>query len=360
MAKFQFEVFSRVSGFNYKSDAFFDTYNSLIINKNFQDASKFELVVPYSRVNTDLFQPETLLYLQDSYYYVNDIRVNEDDANKMTISGKSLFGKAYDRLIDTNYKKTDKPELIAADIFANYIGSTAAANRKFDYLTMATTTPFSNSSIAYQNSYGQAGDEFKELMTGYNFGVRETSVHGIVGNVIEFVQGHDFSDVIEISTDYENLTKAGYENSTADFKNVAVTLGEGEGADRIRVDYTNETTEPSGIDRYEVLVDARDMQREQQSEETYKGGLRDRAKSKLAERSRVLSLSGQIVIGNKTFTLGKDFGLGDTVKLKSTLFGVSNTAMITAIQYTYDDKGEYIEPTFGRQSPTVFDVLKRK
>ena len=360
------QVYGRVSGFNYEHVATVDLWKSLIVTEYFQDVNTFELTVKYSQSNANLYVPETLIEIRNVLYYVNDARVDDLETSELKVSGKSLMAKAYDRVIDKNYAKTDKPEVIAANLFNSYVSNSAPAARRFNYLKMPTVNTFSSSSVIYQNSYGVVGTELATFMDSYNFGVVEKKSEDGILNVVEFVQGHDYSDWVEISTDYENLEKAGYENSTTDFKSLAITLGEGENSARVRVDFTNDSTTPTGIERREVYVDARDLQKTDSTtnvtmtDAQYIQALKDRAKTKLADQQRILSLSGELVVSSEMFVLGRDFGLGDTVKIRSSLFNVSNTAMITAMKYTYDYTGEYVEPTFGKQSPTVFDILKRK
>lgn len=362
----EFDVYSRVNGFTYENTALIDSFKSLIIDDKFQDANDFELVVAYTIENALLYVPETLLKIKGVFYYIDDVIVDNLESHQLFVSGRSLAAKAYDRIIDGNYMVTAQPERIAADIFKKNVSELASAARKFDYLTLPTQDIFSGFNIPYQKSYGSIGEEIALLMQSYDFGMKETSVAGKVGNVVSFVKGTDYSKTIEISTDFENLLKAGYTNSTADFKTYAVTLGEGEGSDRARYDFTPQDKPVHGIERRELYVDARDLQRKDSDTEKlmssaeYKNALKVRATEKLQDRQRILSLKGSLNVHDKLYRLGVDFGLGDTVTIKSSLFGVSNTAMITAIKYTYDETGEYVEPTFGKQTPTIIDKLKRK
>ncbi|MDQ9752222.1 hypothetical protein RFZ03_16400, partial [Acinetobacter baumannii] len=74
-----------------------------------------------------------------------------------------------------------------------------------------------------------------------------------------------------------------YISDISEYKNTAITAGQGEGADRkIHI----EGEENAGIDRYELFVDARDIEKEEQ--------LPDRGKSKLAECVEVNSYSSAV------------------------------------------------------------------
>lgn len=371
----EYEVYRRLYGDKYDLAAIVDNFKSIIIDDNYQDANKLELVVSYSKENALLYVPETVIKVQGVFYYVVDERVSDISTNELTVTAKSLVGKAGDRIIDGNYIVYKEPEQIAGELFSNHVANNASADRRFNYLTLDSVQPFSTSKINYQNSYGTVLKEINTLMVAYDFGFKEVATPGNLGNSISIVKGRDLSKVVEISTDFENLLKAGYENSITDYKNYAITLGEGDGADRVRVNYDITIQDlngymgkdnAAGIDRKEVYIDARDLQHTDSttnvtlSDSDYKQALRVRANTKLMEQQQALSLTGQLNTNNKLYTLGQDFGLGDTVKISSSLFGLKKSAMITSIKYTYDSTGEYIEPTFGKQSPTVFDILARK
>lgn len=371
----EFEVYSRLKnkGFVFQFTKVVDTFKSLIIDDNFQDANKLELVVPYTLENAKLYTPETLLKVNGVFYFVTNEKVSDLSNKELAVSCRSLFGKATDRIIDTNYFKYDFPENIVGDVLANHLTDTAPEARRFDYLKLGNIQQFSKNKITYQNSYGTVLKEASELMVASNFGVLEHATPGAIGNTLDLVSGRDLSSIVEISTDFENLLKPGFESGIADYKNYAVTMGEGEGADRFRLEYDNVNQDLqgiignqwlTGIDRKELYVDAKDIQRTNDNvtmnDDDYRQALRVRANNKLAEQQKVLSLTGQLNTQDNLYKLGVDFGLGDTVKISSSLFGLSKKAMITSIKYTYDSSGEYVEPTFGKQSPTVFDVLARK
>ena len=74
------------------------------------------------------------------------------------------------------------------------------------------------------------------------------------------------------SIDYDNVISREYVSDVSEFKNTAIVAGQGEGADRKITLVGNENT---GINRYEMFVDARDIEDE--------SALPDRGKNKLAD-----------------------------------------------------------------------------
>jgi len=360
------DVYSRVSGFDYKMSAIIDSFKSLIIDDNFQDFNKFELTLSYSKENAELFKPETILKLRDVYYFVTDAQIDNVNDKELTVLGKSLYAKAYDRIVDSITTVNLKPEQFAWNLLNGYVAKNAPVAVRYNYLNLGALTTWSTDNIQTQNSYGVVGEVISKLFEAYDFGMKEAGGFDDVTNTMTLYKGRDLRKTIEISTDFENLINSGYEASFADYRNYAIVLGEGEGAERTRLNYTIDGSVPTGIDRREIYVDARDLQKAgsdgsaSMTDAQYLLALKNRGQEKLKELDSVLTLKGELNVHSKLYQLGVDFGLGDTVTIRSALFGVSNSALITSIKYTYDTTGEYVEPTFGKQSPTIQDIVNRK
>jgi hypothetical protein len=360
----EIEVYRRVgsAGFDYDLSAIFDGWQSLIVTKNYYACDQFELVIPLSATNVGLFQVDTCLLINGEYFFVNTVTCDDLETAKLKVSGQSLAGKYSDRIINRVYSVNKKPESIVYDHFNMEMVAPSDTNRKFTYLTLAALTAWSNANIQYQRSYDTVEKAVEDLFETYNFGFTESATSSIaVGNTITIYKGQDLSNVVEISVEFENLLNEGFESNTTDYKTTAFVFGEGDGAARksVAINASN-----AGIERRELYVDARDLQQTTDdgtlTDAQYNAALTSRGNEKLAEQQKVLTLSGELNMQSKLFTFGVDYGLGDTVKIKSKTFGVSKTATITSVKYTYDHTGEYIEPIFGKESPTVFDILKRK
>jgi hypothetical protein len=145
----------------------------------------------------------------------------------------------------------------------------------------------------------------------------------------------------------------------ADYKNVAVVLGEGEGADRIvRIVSLGNIT---GEDRRELFVDAVDLKREYQvatptgahdgqgnpvysyTKHTYTntefGALLDaRGHEKLSEHLKAFTIACAITQNNIAY--GVDYHLGDRVPLKLPEYGVSASARICSATRAYEADGD--------------------
>ena len=121
---------------------------------------------------------------------------------------------------------------------------------------------------------------------------------------------------------YGNLGEISYTNSVADFYNVAIVAGMGEGDDRITV--TVGDTASSSYGRAEMYVDAKDLQQEEgQSQQDYLDTLRLRGLESLAEVG---------AIENVEFNVDDDRSkLGDIITVLLDELGINLVARVTKL-----------------------------
>lgn len=132
---------------------------------------------------------------------------------------------------------------------------------------------------------------------------------------------------------FGNLQNTIIIDDMSEFKNVAYVAGAGEGTARIYVEVGSAT----GINRNELYVDARDLQKEYTDDDgkdvsltttSYKAILTARGKDKLNQYSRAKSFNGEV--SNVGFR--DKYYLGDVVSIKSDRYKIRMDTRIT--QYT--------------------------
>lgn len=298
--------------------------------------------------------------INDTFYYINYSQVPDLELGELVIKGVSFFGLLNNRIVWENYSRQARPEVIAKDLLNRHVVNPGNSSRKLHQLSLAPEVNLSTSSVQYQNSYGIIREQIETLCDTHDFGFRETMTDPYVPSArIEFYKGKDLSDSVEFTTDAENVISESFEQSDFDERNVALVAGEGEGTERELVTLGS----GSGLDRKELYVDARDLQSENDDVvmtiAQYRQALVDRGESKLAEQQPVLILDGDINVQNQLYAYGVDYDLGDIVRRSSPTFKLAYNARITEIQEIYEN-GLQIVPTFGRRSPTLIDMLKRK
>lgn len=351
----EIEVFSpRDNNYNYESVDIIDELGRLKVVENWFRSNKFELVLPFKKDLFYLLNPETSLLIEDKFYYADKIF---SDGKTIELMGSSLAEKGNRRIIDTNYNRQAQAKDITIDLIQRFV---TGGRNPISYLFVQDSN-ISSPIVRYQNSYGEVMEEIYDLAETNGFGFIETpNNYTEPSSVIAFQNGRDVSNIIEFSEVNENLVSVSFEKSNFDERNVAYVLGEGEDAERRKVIVNDDIT---GLERKELYVDARDLQKDSDgailSNSQYDEVLRERGRSKLNEYQKIFQLSGVIDTRSELFVLGKDYDLGDTVLINSSLFNTKYTAQITSIEKTWDEKGYFVDPVFGKTSPTVYDILKR-
>ncbi|WP_054639353.1 siphovirus ReqiPepy6 Gp37-like family protein [Lactococcus fujiensis] len=371
------EVFKRVgtTGFNFQTAGILESFKSLSVNWRFYTYSKFSLTILLSNVNltkqeelvTTLLTPDSLLNIGECYFYIDHVQCDDSTNGELVISGKSLRAKSLKRIIYRIYHQTKRPELIVYDHLNNEVVNPSQANRKIDYLALTSPSTLTTDSIDYQNSYGIVSDEVDSLCQTYSFGIKEKATSlSIPKNSLEIVKGNDLSDTVEFNVEFDNLMSESFDASNFDESTMAWVFGEGEGTARVNVKL-NDTL--SGLERQEIYVDARDIQKVTQdgngkditlTEAQYKAALTSRGITKLAEQEAVLTLNGDIDLKSDLFIYGKDYQIGDRVRITSKLFNLTKTAVLSGIDETWDASGQHLSPIWDKESPTVFEIIKRR
>lgn len=122
---------------------------------------------------------------------------------------------------------------------------------------------------------------------------------------------------------------------------------------------------PSGLDRRELWVDARDLQTDSDPDkpltaEEYRDLLTSRGREKLAEHPLVQSFSTVLRTLDPTYVYGLDFALGDTITATDERLGITVEAVVQAAERSVSAQGERLTLTLGCATPTLYEKLKRK
>lgn len=137
------------------------------------------------------------------------------------------------------------------------------------------------------------------------------------------------------SPEFENLISSNYAFDMANYKNVAIVAGEGEGKARKRAIIGD----ASGLLRRELYVDARDMSTNEGeiSDADYTLQLKARGAEKLSEAQATEAFGGEVDTVN-TFELDVDYTVGDIVTVENE-YGIRVDTRIGAIPEYWDENG---------------------
>lgn len=148
------------------------------------------------------------------------------------------------------------------------------------------------------------------------------------------------------SDTFENLYNTEYQLFTETYANTTLVGGEGEGIDRIFVTVNNDTT---GLNRYEVFTDARDVSQnkgtnEEITLENYNKLIAQRGKENLLTLTKIEGFTGE-VLSDVAFKYGTDFFMGDLVTVINKYGIRKNVRVLSAIE-SEDETGKKLLPQF--------------
>lgn len=152
------------------------------------------------------------------------------------------------------------------------------------------------------------------------------------------------------SESYENLNHAKHTYSDESHITKVIVGGAGEGSSRIYVTVGG----GSGHDLREAFLDAKDINREDMTEEQYLTALRIRGEEFLAEHGIYENFEAEAE-ADVNFTYGKDYDLGDIVTVQKKKWGKNQNLRITEICEVYEYGGMYVVPTFGDALPATIN-----
>jgi hypothetical protein len=147
---------------------------------------------------------------------------------------------------------------------------------------------------------------------------------------------------VAFSDEFDNLNTSTYTADVSGVKNACMIAGEKYNNTRIQTSVGN----TSGVSRYEMFVDADDVNREGGiiSESEYIELLKQQGTEELAKHRLEESFEANVnASGN--FKLGIDYNLGDIVLFRNK-YGITQEVRITEIIECWDENGYTCEPTF--------------
>lgn len=172
----------------------------------------------------------------------------------------------------------------------------------------------------------------------------------------------DGNSPVVFSTDLKNILSGSYSYNTKSYKNTAIVAGEGEGIAR-NVRTLND--ENSGVDRWELYVDARDLQSTDEEGNTltasqYNQVLDTRGSEKLEECTIAETYEATISLEDDRYVYRRDYYKGDKVTIRDDIIGVQIDARITAVKVSMSPEKVHYDVTFGYPHMRTEKKLKRK
>lgn len=176
--------------------------------------------------------------------------------------------------------------------------------------------------------------------------------YNVFSGVNRSIDNTDGNEPIIFSQDYDNLIESEYALDTKTEKNVALIGGSGEDLDR----FYSLLAEKSGLDRREIFVDAKSINRKYKNdgdteEKTYSVAeyrkmLNAKGKQDLSAKVRTETFNGKVNLSQGQWVLNRDFFLGDVVTIQDVVLGRYINSRIIEITEAQDEKGYSVEAKF--------------
>ena len=328
--------------------AVIDSYKSLIWTTWYNACGDFELCMSASN--------DILTYIKIDNFIVREsdnasvmviekieIETSIEDGDYLIISGRSVESLLDRRIIwnQTNIQNMEPSQAIFSLITDNVISPTNESR---------TITRFTLGSPL------QTSDRMTAQFTGMNLLKAIETICNEYGIGFRVVLDNDrlmFSCYVGENTDvtfsseFDNLIGSEYKTNMENYKNVALTAGEGEGTARKTAAVSNTSTEPTGIQRREMYVDARDLSTNdgEIAQEVYLEKLEQRGMEKLSDQAIQHTFSCEVA-PEMTYQFKVDYNLGDIVTFENS-YGITMHPRIVAVTESFSEAGYQVIPTFG-------------
>lgn len=368
----------RVRVFLIDDDGAFDSigevnlFQSLMWPEAYSGYATIQMTAPVTPENSELLQKGNILWKggRSAAIIESVTSSTSSEGHIYKVQGRTLECLLERRIVWGLYNKTGKLSEVMCDIVQKNCIDTAAPYRKIPFL-VADSISLIGEEISYQKTGGSVYEALYELAQGNELGFSIDFSPSNKRLIFRVYEGQDRSssqsgnDPVVFSDSTDDILSSSYYMNAEDYKNVALVAGEGEGTARRMVDTGDVFSK--GLSRYELYVDARDIQSSgeedgkqwEMSEREYADVLSQRGSEKLAECPITESFECQIRTYGTQYEYGKDYELGDIVTVVDTVLGIEVKARITEVEEDYSDKYEIVF-TFGYSYPTLMQKIKSR
>lgn len=326
-----------------------DTYKSLIWEEAYQNRGVFTLIVSDTEKNIEFLQDEYFLFMagKKTAMVIKYRKFNSEDMT-IEIHGYTTVELLNQRgLLGTKYI-SNAEQGMRQIVSENLRGFPRIVQTESKGYMEMMNSQFSNKVML---------DIFPEVCAQTELGFillfdRKNKQHVFdVYKGVDRTFGQHENPVIVFSDEWGTLVNTIIVDDSSTFKNVAYVFGAGEGADRIM----EEVGTARGRERYELFVDARDLQPEEgQTGAEYRKNLRARGIAKLNEHNRRTSFLSEA----NPRDFGVKYWLGDKITAINRRYGITMNIRIMQYKQVIENNMSKIYLTLGEPEITAIGELK--
>lgn len=339
--KFNTAIIPYVYDEDFNSLGMLQNYESLIWSEDYYGKGEFQIVCVDNKENIRLLKQGRYIYRKDrdtamvirhikydtqlNYITINGYTTNDNIARRIiyrTQKIKNIEQGMYD-IITNNLRGMPRQTVAALKGFTETFDTQFTGENCLE----ACVKLSEQSKIGFKNVFDYKNKQ--HVFTAYKG--RNLAYGNTEGNQPKI-----------FSAEFRNLNNMILIDDMSIFKNVAYVAGFGEGDERTWIEIGN----ASGLNRYELFVDARDIQINEEIEETieqYKSRLYARGIQMLNEYIRQHTFIGSI----SPLRFGIDFDIGDIVSCKSDKYDVKIDTRIMRYEIRRENKVVTLNLTLG-------------
>lgn len=348
----------KVYDINLMRQGVIDVYRSLIWTRKYKEAGTIELHAALNSRNLGLLQEGNIITMTGSVESaIIEGMAADDYSNEITATGRMLSSGLSRRGIKTVVNVSDAQY---EDVMRHLVDiSTINCSNPLPHLILGKRQGLGGT-VTLQVSYKDLYTYLMKLSACSNLGFRVRGDYKEKQFYFEVYEGknHSVNQIgnkrVIFSEIYRNINKATFTTNSQNYKTHAIVFGDGEGTARTVMEATIDPT-ATGWKRRELMVDARDIKRDNLTAAQYQSALIQRGNEKLAEYGIVECLEA-VTLPNVNFTYKTDYDLGDIVTVNKKAWCIKMDKRITEIQEVYENGCFSIIPTFGDPLPDAVDL----
>lgn len=338
-----------------------DNYQSLLWTTRYLDPGEFEIQVTMTTELYKKIRQATYLQTDNSLTTMvlekNEVNTDAESGDEYTTSGRCLKSILERRIVWNQTTLDGKLEgQLEKLLNANVINPSIEARKIPNFVyRKSTDTSIADLTVSKQLTGDNLLDAITDILKPLGLGFQIT----LEGKqlVFQLLVGTDRSyeqserPPVVFSPNFDNLSTSSYSEDDSKYKNVGLVLGEDES--EARREYVVGAESASGLKRYELYVDARDIQSEVYdddgnsstiSDDEYYALLKERGEEKLSETQVTTEINGE-AIENSVYQYGVDYFMGDLVQVENE-YGISTSSRVTELVYSSSSDGIHQYPTF--------------
>lgn len=346
--------------------------NQVSWQKQFVDAGEFEITVPVTEENKTLLKKKRVIWPgkeSAGIIEIVDIQKTEDGERIFTVKGRTLESILERRILsETLVFKNERMSTILYAIVDSTCINPSNTDRVIPFLECEVDEQF-GPIITMQKTGDDVLYTLNEIcLRVENIGFEIQFKPDQNKLLFKVIQSEDrtinqqVNSPVIFSDDTEDILADAYYENMQSVKNIAYVFGEGTGGDRIVVEEGEVYS--SGFDRFELFVDARDLQQNSDpdnplTDEEYEEVLRSRGEENLGEAKLVQTYEGTLRLAdNPQYTFGTDYNIGDKVTIEDEEIGVAVDGVVSGITEVVSDTYT-ASALFGYEMPRLSRKIKK-